>query len=164
MHKPEALKRVLLERVPTLKDNPERLSIFVDKGKLVARATTTLSFEYHYTLNVVIQDYAGSHDALMLPILVWIAEAQPDLLERAPNEPLTFESELLDSDASDVSLDLQLSERVLVERKQDGTGYNVRHLEDGRAPDAFAGVCGATLWQLELGDDVLFESPNMPPP
>jgi hypothetical protein len=161
LRKPDALKRVLLAHVPGLRDDPASLALFVDKGKVIARGTGSLSFEYGYTLNIVAQDYAGDIDALVLPILVWIAEAQPDLLDRAPNQPFTFESEILDGDTADVSIDLELTERVLVERNSEG-GVNIRHLDDARVPDAFAGACGATLWQGLLVDEALATSEQMP--
>lgn len=158
MHKPDQLKRVLLAHVPGLQADPDRLAIFVDKGKVICRGTKSLSFAYEYTLNIVIQDYTGTHNELMMPILAWVAEQQPDLFDRPPHEAISFESEILDADASDVSIDLQLSERVLVERGEDGK-YQVRHLDDGRTPDAFAGVCGVNLWYGMLGEDIIVERP-----
>ncbi|MEG3182130.1 phage tail protein [Sphingomonas sp. LT1P40] len=159
MKKPESLKRVLLAHVAALKEDPARLSIFTDAGKVVARATGTLSFAYHYTLNLVVQDYSGPVHDLTLPLLAWIAEKQPDLLERAPNEPFRFESEILYDDARDVSITLDLIERVLVERKAGG-GFNVTYLDDRPASDTFDGVCGVPFLRGYLGDDLLVESPN----
>lgn len=144
MHKPESLRRVLVAHVPGLSDNPDRLAMFVDRGRIVARATGTLSFAYAYTLNLVVEDYAGTIDALMIPILAWIAEEQPDLLETVPNEPLSFEQELLDAGRCDISIDIALTERVRVVSR-DGGGWTVEHLRDRPVSDTFAGVCGAIL-------------------
>lgn len=153
MKKPDGLKRVLLAAVPGLAADPTRLSIFVDKGKIGARGTGSLSFEYSYTLNVVLQDYAGDVDALMVPVLAWIAEVQPELFDKDPREPFSFEVELLDGAAVDVSIDLDLTELVRVVPKPGG-GYFVTHLDEPRAIDAFDDVAGINLRHLLLSDDV----------
>jgi hypothetical protein len=151
--KPEGLKRLLIAAVPGLAADPTRLAMFIDKGKIGTRANGTLSFEYSYTLNVVLQDYSGDIDDLMVPILAWIAEQQPDLLERDPREPFTFQSEILDSDAADVSIDLELTEAVRVVRKPEG-GFTATHLDEPSRDDAFPDVCGVALWQLLLREDM----------
>lgn len=152
LHKPTSLRTLLLAKVPVLKDNPDLLSMFIDKGKVVSRATASLSFQYRYTLNMVVQDYAGDIDALILPILLWIQQEEPELLERVPHEPLTYESEILDADSADVSILLELSERVLVAWSEEHGKYAVTHLGDGHPPHAFdAG--GATLNQVLIDPD-----------
>jgi len=151
--KPEGLKRLLLAAVPGLAADPTRLAMFIDKGKLTTRANGSLSFEYSYTLNIVVQDYSGEIDALMVPLIAWVAEQQPDLLERDPREPFTFESEILDGDAADVSIDLELTEAVRVVRLPEG-GYTATHLDEPSRDDAFPGVCGVNLWQLLLREDM----------
>lgn len=154
MNKPAGLRRLLLSSVPRLKDNPERLLMFVDSGKLAARTSKTLGFEYRYKLNVVVQDYGGAIDDIMVPVLAWIAEAQPDLLERGDREPFSFDSELMDADAADVSIDIELTEAVLVEPKPGG-GFTTRHLPEPTLRDEFDGVAGGvTLWQVLLRDEV----------
>jgi hypothetical protein len=148
--KPESLKALLLDSVPGLKDKPENLSMFIDKGRIAARLTGSLSFEYRYTVNVVVQDYAGDVDALFVPLLAWVAEQQPDLLERDQQEPFSFESEILDGDLADVSIDLELTERVKVARTVEG--LVVTHLEEPSRVDAFEGVSSASLWAGILDD------------
>jgi hypothetical protein len=130
MEKPDTLRRVLLAHVPQLGADPSKLSLFVDKGRVAARPGG-LSFEYRYTLNIVVQDYAGSIDGLMVPILAWIAEAQPELLEAGQQEPFRFESELLDADSADVSLWIELTEAVSVQALAEG-GFNAVHLPEPR--------------------------------
>jgi hypothetical protein len=148
--KPESLKTLLLASVPGLKDKPENLSMFIDKGRIAARLTGSLSFEYLYTVNVVVQDYAGDVDELFVPLLAWVAEQQPDLLERDQQEPFSFESEILDGDLADISIDLELTERVKVARTD--AGLVVTHLEEPSRVDAFDGVEGVTLWTGILDD------------
>nr|WP_246346571.1 phage tail protein [Sphingomonas endophytica] len=81
-----------------MRASPETLSIFVDRGRVAARAGSSLSFEYRYTANLVVQDFAGSPDQIVVPLLAWIARHQPDLIAKPNGEPITFEAELLDAD------------------------------------------------------------------
>ena len=150
MKKPESLKALLLASVPGLNDKPENLSMFIDKGRIAARLSGSLSFEYRYTVNVVVQDYAGDVDALFVPLLAWVADQQPDLLERDQQEPFSFESEILDGDLADISIDLELTERVKVARTDEG--LVVTHLEEPNRADAFDDVGDTVLWAGILDD------------
>ncbi len=159
MKKPDELRRVLLAHVLQLGRDPAKLSLFIDKGRIVARAGS-LGFEYRYTLNVVAQDYTGDVDTLMVPVLAWIAEAQPDLLERAAatgQEPFVFESEILDGDAADVSINIELTEGVIVKAKEGG-GFTAERIDDRPHADEFPDVCCVPLWQLFLRDQLIAQS------
>lgn len=157
MKKPETLRTLLLAAVPGLKTKPENLAMFVDKGRIAARAGGTLSLEYRYTLNIVVQDYAGAVNDIMIPILAWIADHQPDLLQGNDPEPFGFESELLDADTADVSIMIELSEAVRVTAK-DGGGYDATHLAELHDGDGFHDVCCVNLWQLFLRDDLVAQT------
>lgn len=147
MKKVDGIRRLLLQWVPQLADNPENLQLFVEKGRIASTPTASLSFVYRYTLNIVVQDFAGDVSSILLPLLAWVQEQQPELLRRENNEPFSFEREILDGDLSDVSITIDLTERVLVRPGEEG-GYALDYLEERRDFDAFEGVCGATLWQL----------------
>lgn len=149
MQKPDSLRQLLY--ATALIGQTEKLATFIDRGRVECRRGANLAFKYHYTLSLVVQGYTGSPDALMIPILAWIAERQPDLLDRAPNEPFTFESELLDADTADVSIELELSELVLVERTGKSQ-FKATHVPEPILVDAFRGVCGVSLVQGLLDD------------
>ncbi|KQM88467.1 hypothetical protein ASE67_01530 [Sphingomonas sp. Leaf23] len=149
MQKPESLRQLLF--ATALGGQAEKLATFIDRGRVECRRGANLTFKYYYTLNLVVQGYAGSVDALMVPILAWVAEQQPDLLDRAPNEPFVFESELLDADTADVSIELELSELVLVERTGKSE-FKATHVPEPIIADAFPGVCGVSLLQGLLDD------------
>lgn len=154
MRKPESLKALLLATVPGLADNPERLAMFVDRGRIVGANGRSLSYEYRYTLNVVVEGFAGDPDTLMVPVLAWIAEHQPALVAIPNGEPFSFEAEILDTETTDVSISIELSEPVLVAAR-DGGGYVVSHPAPPapRAADTFSGIEGAVqLWQVFLND------------
>lgn len=164
MKKPDSLRRLLIQTVPQLAANPETLALYVDEGKVAARTGASLSFEYRYKLNLVAQDFAGDRNALIVPLLAWIAQVQPDLLDRPDAEPFSFECELLDADTSDISITLDLTERVAVRTRAEG-GYEVVHLDDPTPADLdrFEGVCGINLWQLFLRDELIAQS-SLPEP
>ncbi|HEY0626684.1 MAG TPA: phage tail protein [Allosphingosinicella sp.] len=165
MKKPEGLKRVLVQWVPGLADNPGNLSLFVDKGRIATRGTGSFAFEYRYELSIVVQDFAGDVSHICVPLLAWIAEQQSELLEK--KEPFTFERELLDTDLSDIEIKLELTEAVLVKPRASGEpGFDVTYIEEKppAALDEFPGVCGAFLWQLFMGQDLLAQTtdPDFP--
>jgi len=153
--KPDSLKRLLLRAVPQLAAAPESLLLFVDQGSVAARAGATLSFEYRYKLNLVATNFTGDRNAIIVPLLAWISEAQPDLLEKPGSEPFTFESEILDGDTADLSITLDLTEGVRV-TIEDGA-YQVRHMDEPPEPDRFPGVCN-NLLQLFAGGELVAES------
>jgi hypothetical protein len=152
--KPQALRQHLLDSVPTLAADPTQLDLFVDRGRLVCRPTASLSFAYRYSLNVVAQNYAGDVNALMVPLLAWIAANEPDLLAKDPHEPFTFETEILDGDRADVSIDLELSERVRID------GGALVYVPDAPVSDSF-GVA-ARLAQIALTDVAVPETTLVP--
>ncbi|WP_312679380.1 phage tail protein, partial [Escherichia coli] len=85
------------------------------------------SFEYQYTLELLITDYAADPDTLMVPLVGWMslhqqeAFANSDLREQA----FQFEAEAIDHQSYDISIKLALTERVIV-RQRDG-GLEAKH-------------------------------------
>lgn len=159
MNKPEGLRRLLL--ATALKGAGDKLSMFVDRGRLRARMTGSAAFEYAYSLEIVVQDYAGSIDDLMVPVLAWVAEQQPDLIERNGSDAMTFESELLDGDRADVSITLELTEVVMVERTGD-RAWTATHLPEPPRGDAFPGVCGVALLRGIVADELAGNAEDIP--
>ncbi|QZA52568.1 phage tail protein [Pseudomonas sp. 2hn] len=128
MNKPDSLREHLLAAVPGLARNPERLLMFIDSGKVRCTAAASLSFEYAYTLQIILTDFAGHPDSVMLPILGWLRVNQSELLTNLDKsaDGLVFEADLLDRSKVDLSLTLPLTERVVVKRLDDG-GFDVTH-------------------------------------
>ncbi|YCI29827.1 phage tail protein [Erwinia sp. PK3-005] len=115
MNKPQSLRNALNKSVPYVRENPDRLHLFVDNGSLVATSAASISWEYRYTLNVVVTDFTGDQNLLMAPILYWLRDNQPDALQNpdARESLFTFEVDILGNGACDLSLNLKLTERVL---------------------------------------------------
>lgn len=80
MMKPSQLRRALTDSVPLLKRNPDSLNVFIDSGRIVSTLATSLSFEYQYRLNMVITDYTGDIDLLIVPVLEWLRVNEPDMM------------------------------------------------------------------------------------
>ena len=128
MNKPESLRTHLLAAISELKHNPDRLLIFIDNGKIRCTAAASLSFEYSFDLQVILTDFAGHPDTVMLPLLGWVSVNQSELLENLNKsaDGIRFEADLLDNSKVDLSLTLPLTERVVVEADADGK-TTIRH-------------------------------------
>lgn len=116
MNKPQSLRSALNSAVPFVRDNPDKLHLFVDNGSLVATGALSMSWEYRYTLNVVIEDFSGDQNLLMAPVLLWMKANQTDAINNPDlrKKLFTFEVDILRNDVCDISLNLQLTERVRV--------------------------------------------------
>ena len=114
MNKPQSLRHALNQAVPYVRNNPDKLHLFVDNGSLVATGASSMSWEYRYTLNVVIEDFSGDQNLLMAPVLLWLRDNQPDAINNpALREKLfTFEVDILRNDVCDISLKVQRIARV----------------------------------------------------
>ncbi|MFC0708828.1 phage tail protein [Azorhizophilus paspali] len=123
MNKPESLRAHLLAAVPELRHDPDRLLIVIDKGCIRSTAAPGLSFEYSYTLNLLLTDYVGHPDAIAIPLLAWLHVNQSELLVNLEKgkEAIQFEAEVLANDKVDLLITLPLTERVIVKKLPDGT-------------------------------------------
>lgn len=134
MLKPNHLREHLTAANPLLQANPDRMQVFADAGRVVATGAYSLSFEYQYTLNVIITDFSGHADSIIVPLLAWVRVHQPDLVlntEQRKNG-IRFNVEFLNQQTVDLSIELDLTERVIVERDDHGR-LNAEHV--GEPPD-----------------------------
>lgn len=137
MNKPDSLRIHLLSTVTELKHNPDRLMVFIDNGRVRCTAAASLSFEYSFDLQIILTDFAGHPDSVMLPLLGWLSVNQSELLENLDKAKagIQFEADILDNNKVDLSLTLPLTERVIV-GKDDQGNTTIRHLgEPQRAAD-----------------------------
>ncbi|MDR5797442.1 MULTISPECIES: phage tail protein [unclassified Caballeronia] len=134
MIKPASLRAALVAAIPTLAENPDKLTVFIDQGSLAATGTISSSFEYRYVLNVIVLDFAGDADDLFIAIVDWVRKYQSDLVSNFDQRSngITFEIDILDNATADVSIKLQMTESVVV-----GTGptgeRTVTHIDDSQA-------------------------------
>lgn len=145
MLKPKQLREHLTRLVPSLATDPDKLLIFIEEGGLRLTRGKTLSFEYRYTLKLVVLDFAEHADAIFVPILLWLKNNQPELLQNPELQAkgIQFAAEHLNHATSDIEVRLSLTERVLV-TEQEG-GLSVEHVGENLPGKA-------TQWELFLKD------------
>lgn len=144
MKKPEDLRRHLEASVPCLKKNPENLHVFVEKGTIVSRIGGGMSFMYRYTLNLVVTDFADHADTLAIPLLAWVQTNQPEILQNPEKQEtaIRMEAEILDHGKADISIEIDLTESVVVTLDVDR--YLAEHIAEPELPD----LTGPTGWEL----------------
>lgn len=123
MNKLQDLRAQLLNFVDGLKDNPESLLTFADKGKVVSNSLS-LCFEYEYTADVTIIDFTGDADKVMVVVLAWYQQHQQDKCFPANIE---FEADILNNKAVDLSIKIKLTERVIVTKNSEGQIESITH-------------------------------------
>lgn len=130
MKKPQQLRDHLVAAVPALADNPDRLLIFVEGGGINGTYKPGASFEYRYNLELVITDFAGAPEAVMVPLLQWLTRHQSELLANPTNrDKLSFEVDVMADGLVDLAIKLPLTERVWVSRDGDGN-LQLRYLAE----------------------------------
>jgi hypothetical protein len=122
VNKPQNLRDHLLGAISELRHNPDRLLVFVDQGTVRSTAAAGLSFEYSYNLQLILTDFAGSPDAVVVPLLAWLLVNQSELLTNLElaKDSIKFEVDVLDNSKVDMAISLPLTERVLVKRQDNG--------------------------------------------
>ena len=114
MNKPERFRAALLAALPDLANDPQRLSIFVEKGKLIASGTQGAGWQYSYQLTAILQDFAGDMDTLAMAVAAWVATEQPDMLKNPAHAErgIRFECQLMSSELADIAIEIDLTEAV----------------------------------------------------
>lgn len=149
MNKLQSLRHHMLGAVEDLKRNPDKLLTFVQDGHVAFHRGEHLSHEYRVDAQLVITDYSGSLDTVMVPLLQWLSRYQPDI---EPDEAVTLEAEILDNQHWDLALTVRLSERVVALVDCAAGRINVEH----RMPAYPIDPCPAKQWQMKVkgpGDD-----------
>lgn len=120
MHKLKSLRQALIDAVPQLRANPERLRMTVGSGNIDARLAASLSFEKQYELKVNVSGFSGDSEGIFVPVLAWLRENQPDIftLDEGRKKGYLFQVVFNDDETSDISFSLQLTERILVSENQ----------------------------------------------
>ena len=127
MEKPALLRAEIEKHLPELKNNPEKLTLFVQNGRVFGNKHT-LGHEVRYTLALMIDGYTGDTDILNAVILNWARRHQPDLLApgHVPDNAYRLEADILDNRSCDLLIELALSERITVTADTNGK-VTVRH-------------------------------------
>lgn len=150
MLKPNQLREVLLARVPQLKDHPERLTMSLEQGTVACTPAASLSFEYQYPLRITLSESGDDIDALVVSLLLWLRENQPDLMTTSARceNGMVFSS----SANGDFTVVIRLTERVLV--SEDDGALHVTHVPEPLPPEAVS-----RPWQLYINHQLVNEWP-----
>jgi P2 phage tail completion protein R (GpR) len=116
MNKAASFRQAIALAVPSLKDDPDRLLVFIDQGHIVATAAPSLSFEYRFVLNAILLDFAGDADTVFVALMAWVHRHQSDLVSNDDTRKngITFEVDHLTQTTFDLSIKLTLTESVVV--------------------------------------------------
>lgn len=121
MKKPNQLRKIFEQSHPDFVKNPDHLQLYVDGGQIVATGSASLSFEYRYTLNVIVTDYAGDITALIVPMMAYLRTNQPEILENPDlrEKAFKFQVDYNNHNTADISFEIQLTERVVAKKDSD---------------------------------------------
>lgn len=135
MYKPKSLRKALTDAVPDLARNPEMMRIFIDNGKLASTLAASLSFENQYTLNVVVTDFTGDIELLLVPIQAWLRIHQADMMttDEGRKKGFTYFADINSNDSADISISLMLTERTIV--REDGDKLHVESVPEPQPPE-----------------------------
>ncbi|WP_433639438.1 phage tail protein [Kluyvera georgiana] len=135
MYKPKSLRKALTDAVPVLARNPEMMRIFIDNGKLTSTLAASLSFENQYTLNVVVTDFTGDIELLLVPIQAWLRIHQADIMttDEGRKKGFTYFADINDNDSADISISLMLTERTIV--REDGNKLHIETVPEPQPPE-----------------------------
>ncbi|GKS83211.1 phage tail protein [Acidovorax sp. SUPP1855] len=164
MLKPGSLRDHLTRALPELARDPGKLVVMIRAGSTATRATGTLAFEYAYTLQVLVLDYAGHADAVIVPLLMWLQVNQSDLIDHPEKQrkALRFDVEFLSATTVDLAVEIDLTESVIVRPRADvAGGLDVIHIEEPPHP-TYRPI--PEQWSLWLRDQKLAEWTHDPRP
>ena len=149
MKKLTSLRQHLLDSVPGLASDPDRLRTYIQEGTIRFSRGQHLSHEYRFNAEVIIIGTDGNLDPIIVPTLQWLARYQPDA---DPEQALRFTAEIHQNNDVDLIFTIELTERVVALVDCDAGQIRSEH----RMPDYPLDACPATHWQLftrSAGDD-----------
>ena len=107
---------------------------------------------------MIVLDYAGHADAIVVPVLAWIARNQPELFDNPERkkQALRFDVEYLTAHTIDLALEIDITERVLVRQRPNAEpgALELHHVPEPPHP---AHIDKPEHWSLWLRDEKLAE-------
>lgn len=115
--------------------NAPREAVGRERPLIASTLATSLSFEKRYTLNVIVTDFTGDFDLLIVPVLAWLRENQPDIMttDAGQKKGFTFYADINNDSSFDISISLMLTERTLVS-EVDGA-LHVKNIPEPTPPE-----------------------------
>lgn len=127
------------DSVPILQCNPYDLNVFINSGRIVSMLVTSL--KYQYRLNMMITDYTGDIGLLIVPMLKLLRVNELDIMatKDMQQKGFTFKADVISDTASDISIDLQFTERAIIRRV--GDELHVEHVGENPLPEMMIARC-----------------------
>jgi hypothetical protein len=162
MYKPDSLREHLSKAIKDLRQNPDKLHVFLDDGSALATNTASMSLMYEYVLNLIVTDINKSAiDAIFVPLVAWMKVHQPEAFANEDNrkKAIRFEVDVNSATSVDLSIKLVLSERLIVKR-EDGGRLNLSPAAEPQLTPPYADE----FWTLYDGSNLLAEwtTPTLP--
>ena len=134
MIKPERLRHIITQSVPYFANNPEQLQLFYANGNIYTTGASSLSYQYHYDLEIIVTDFPDHPDLLFVPIMEFVREQQAELLYNPDSQQkIKFEIDPNNHKSYDIYVKIPLTERVIV--RQEGDEYQVHHAAEPQPTD-----------------------------
>lgn len=127
MIKAQNLRARIEARLPQLE--PDKLNMFVTKGRILSNGKGSAAYEQHYTTEIVLTDFAGEPDELFGAVVDFMREQMPEVMcnPDLARDAITFEAEALNHQAYDLLITVQLSEQVTREMDEHGRERYTHH-------------------------------------
>lgn len=128
MQKPDSLRAAIGAVLPEITRDPDKLKLWVDKGRVRATMTPSRDFSQEYTLTLELADFTDHPSIVFLAINDWLRLNQPDKLANgAPG--YTYEADIVDDATIDLIVELTLTEQIRL-TPRDGGGWNLEHVAE----------------------------------
>lgn len=111
MKKPALLRAALCAMMPELARDPDRLAMWVEKGRVRSRLGSH-GFAWEYDLTILISRYAGDPAVPFFVVTEWLRDQQPDILAPGGHNGFAFEVDILDDQTVDLQMVVPLDECV----------------------------------------------------
>ena len=130
MKKLTDLRQHIENRVPELQRGPDRLICFIEDGQIEFWPGPSLNHQYRIPARIIVTDYRGEADDIIVPILEWLQHKEPG---QDPKNTISLDVEVLSNDAVDLSVTLNLTERVIVSGAPGS--YTIEHVIPQPGPE-----------------------------
>ncbi|XAP77899.1 phage tail protein [Citromicrobium bathyomarinum] len=127
MKKPTSLRTALTAALPEIRNDPDRLAIWIEDGAVRARHTETHSFAFQYPLSILLREVKTDIAIVTHAINRWLRRHQPDLLAGGAGDSYKFETDILDNGTADILFTVDLTESVSIAANDDGS-WTVEYL------------------------------------
>ncbi|MBJ8475339.1 phage tail protein [Acinetobacter bereziniae] len=123
MKKPYSLRQYLTNGVKFLQDNPDKLTMFIERGHYRCLLATGYSMESICPVKFIIQDFTEDPDIIAFLLFQWLKENQSELMANLEKNKtaVKFEAEMIDNDKTDIMFEVELTERIIIKKQNDGS-------------------------------------------